>query len=488
MAKSFLHGRRWAQVSGCFWLAGLGLGLVGCAGLGSTKEGAPVSTVEAPERWQGGGGVGTAGLDSKALAAWWKRFRDPALNALVKEALASSPDVRTALSKIEESRARRGVERAALFPWLSAGATGRTDRVDERNGGVSSSENYGASLDASWEVDLFGRQRQHVRAAEAEVAQARENFYGAQVSLAAEVAQAYVTWWQAQAQLAVAEDSVKTRGETTQITEWKAQTGVGKELDSLQARATLEQARAAIPRLKQTIAQSKNQLALLCGRAPGALDGLLVKSVPALSVPERLAVGIPAETLRQRPDVRAAERGVEATVALRKAAQRERLPSLNLSGSVGVEALKAGRLFSPEQVAASVLGNLSAPIFEAGRIGQNIRIQSEVERQAVIAYEKTVLTALSEVEDALVAVQRSRERLAVLRRAVTSAREAAVLAQQQYQAGQVDVLVVLEAQRTLLSVEDEMVTTQGDEMAAHIQLYKALGGGWGESGMKNQEF
>jgi outer membrane protein TolC len=169
---------------------------------------------------------------------------------------------------------------------------------------------------------------------------------------------------------------------------------------------------------------------------------------------------------------------VQAAIARRRSAEREWFPKLNLSGTFGVDALKAGRLFSPEMTAASLLGGLTAPIFDGSRIQQNIRVQSEQEKQAFIAYESTVLKALSEVEDALVAVQRTGERLTVLGRAVAAARQASTLAGQQYQAGQVDLLVVLESERTLLSLEEQQVNTRASQASAHIQLYKALGGGW----------
>ncbi|HAL71369.1 MAG TPA: RND transporter, partial [Verrucomicrobiales bacterium] len=311
---------------------------------------------------------------------------------------------------------------------------------------------------------------------------ATENYYAAQVTLAAEVAEAYVDLRTAQAQLEVYQRNLSTRGDTVQITRWREQAGESTTFETQQAASTLEQARATLPSLKQTIEQTQNRLALLSGKTPGALDALLA---PPRRVPEPaavLALGIPADTLRQRPDVRAAERGVEAAVARTKSAEKERYPTLTLSGSLGVDALKAGSLLSPEVAAASLLGNLSAPIFNAGRIRQTINVQSAQEKQALIAYESTVLQALSEVENALIAVSRSSERLRTLDGAVTSAKEAATLAAQSYEAGQIDLLQVLDTQRTLLSLEEQQTLTQGDRASAHIQLYKALGGGWSRQG------
>ena len=452
------------------------LALTSCANTGSREK--IENAVGVPAAWQQGT-ASSETLDTAALTRWWERFNDPVLNELIAGALRSSPDIRTALSKISEYRARRGVEKAALFPALDAAASGgRTRTNNNETNIITKSESYSASLDASWQVDLFGRQKQTLNAASADLAQTEENYYGAQVSLAAEVATAYVNLRSAEAQLAVVEHSLGTRVETVQLTQWREQAGTGNALDTQQSLSTLEQARATIPTLQLTIAQAINQLALLSGRTPGALDTLLAAPCPVPAIPAALAIGIPAETLRQRPDVRAAERGVEAAFARTKAAKRQRLPALNLSGSVGVEALKAGKLFSPESTVTSVLGSLSAPIFDAGRIRANITIQSEQGKQALNVYETKVLTALSEVENALVAVKRNAERQDILSRATTAAREAATLAGLQYQAGQIDLLVSLVAQRTLLDLEQQEVTTATDRTSAYIQLYKALGGGW----------
>jgi multidrug efflux system outer membrane protein len=434
--------------------------------------------VAVPATWQQGAAA-SGTLDPAALTRWWPRFNDPVLNELIEGALRSSPDVRTARSKIAEYRALRGVQRAALFPSLTADVSGGGVRTKDRNTNLTTkSESYSATANASWLVDLFGLQQQTLAAASADLAQTEENYYGVQVSLAAEVAASYVTLRSAQAQLTVVQHSLGTRSETVQLTQWREQAGTGNGLDSEQAISTLEQARASIPALQLTIAQTTNQLALLSGRTPGALDSLLAKPGDLPAMPADAAIGIPAETLRQRPDVRAAERGIEAAFARTEAARRQRLPALTLSGSLGVEALKAGRLFSPAATVASVLGSLSAPIFDAGRIGQTITIQSEREKQSLNVYESTVLTALAEVENALIAVQRQGERLGILTRATAAANEAATLAGQQFQAGQVDLLVSLEAQRTLLDLQQLEVTTAADRIAAYIQLYKALGGGW----------
>lgn len=436
------------------------------------------SDLAVPPKWQQGKNSSVVPLDTARLAQWWTRFNDPALNRIIAEALQSSPDVRTTLARIEESRARRGVARSAFFPNIGADVSGQGARSENRRTGVTTTDSYGSGLSMSWEIDLFGRLRQNLRAASADLAQATENYHGAQVTLAAAVAEAYVDLRAAEAQLAVYERNVATRGDTVQITRWRQQAGEGNAFETQQAASTLEQARATIPTLKLAIGQTKNRLALLAGKTPGALDALLAKARSVPRPPSVLALGIPADTLRQRPDVRAAQRGVEAAAARTKSAEREQLPNLTLNGDLGTTATRAASFFSPETAAASVLGSLSAPIFNGGRIRQTIYIQSAQEKQALIAYESTVLTALSEVENALIAIRRTQERLGTLDGALTSAREAATLARQSFEAGQADLLQVLDTQRTLLSLEEQQTLTLGDNASAHIQLYRALGGGW----------
>ena len=443
--------------------------VVSCVGKGAREMAA--DAVAVPGRWQQGSSLSKP-FD---VALWWRRFRDPVLNELITEALKSSPTVRLALEKVTEYRARRGVESANLFPSLEANQSGRGARTTS---GVTTSESYQASFDVSWQVDLFGKQYQTLKAATADLEQIGENFYGAQVTLAADVATAYVALRSAEAQLSVVQRSLGTRGETVQLTQWREQAGTGDALDTQRSISTLEQARASMPALQLSVVQSKNQLALLSGRAPGSLDSRLAGSRRVPEMISRIAAGVPAEALRQRPDVRAAEHVLEAAFARTQSAKRERLPSLNLSGSIGIDALEAGNIFSPEAAIASILASLATPVIDAGRIRQNIRAVSSRERQALIAYEATVLNALAEVENALAAVRRYAEQHRIVLKAAAAAREADTLAAWQYEAGQVDLLVALDAQRTLLTLEQQDVTTTAQSANACVQLYQALGGGW----------
>lgn len=439
---------------------------------------AQATSLATPAQWQHSNDHSHP-LDSATLSAWWRQFNDPVLDQLIAEALRANPDIRTALSRLRESRAQLGVQRSTLYPSVNASVSGQGSRREDRlSHAVTRSEGYSASLDAAWEVDLFGRLRASTEAAAADLARSEEDVYAAQVSLAAEVAANYVTLRSAEAQYAVVEKSLSSRGETLQLLQWQQQAGVSDALATQQAVSTYEQARASLPSLQQTVEQTRNALAILTGQTPGKLDALLVSTAHVPSSPSAIAVGIPAQTLAQRPDVRAAAESYRAAAFRTTAAERNRLPSLNLSGSIGVDALKAGKLFDPASIVASLVGGLTAPIFDAGRLKQTANVQNEQQQQALISYESTVLTALGEVENALIAVQRSAEKLAVLDRAVAAAREASDLANLQYQSGSVDILTVLDAQRTLLSIEQQQVTTLAEQTTAHIQLYKTLGGGW----------
>jgi len=438
--------------------------------------------VDAPGKWNSAHGA-TKPLDTAALTKWWKRFNDPVLDTVIEKALTSSPDIKTALSRIAQYRGERSVQIAGLLPTVSGNASDRIQRRDEQSTDlVTRSETANLSLDMSWQIDLFGRQMQNVAAATKDLEQNVENYYAAQVTLTSDVATAYITLRGTQKQLEVVRRNVESRKETTDITRWQNEAGVNDALAVEQAVSTLELAKAAIPSLEQSISESKNQIAVLCGQNPGTLDALLDRSSKLPRVPASLAVGIPAEALSNRPDVQAAIDAVLAAYYRKTEAELQRLPTIDLSGSIGLEALRTGTIFSPESaartLAGSLLASLAQPIFEGGRITANIHINEELAKQAVYAYQSTAQTALSEVENAMVAIRKLSTRLEVLKKADRAAVEASKLAALQYEAGEVDILTVLDTQRTQLSVEEQHASAETDHLLAYVQLYKSLGGGW----------
>jgi NodT family efflux transporter outer membrane factor (OMF) lipoprotein len=440
------------------------------------------SSIAVPSKWNAKSPNGRP-LDTAALEKWWRRFNDPALDQLISQALAASPDIKTAISRVAQARGERSVQIAGLLPTIKGNTSDQIQRRDEQSTGlVSRSETYNLSLDMSWQVDLFGRQMQNVAAATKDVQQAVENYYAAQVTLCGDVAAAYISLRGTQAQLEVLHRNIATQEETANITRWKKDAGLSDTLALDQAVSTLEQARAAIPSLEQTISETRNQLAVLCGQTPGTLDRLLERSSSMPRIPASLATGVPVEALDNRPDVRSAIDAVLAASHRKTEAELERLPTLNLGGAFGLEALRTGTIFSPEAaartLAGSLLASLAQPIFEGGQITANIHINQELVKQAVYAYQSRVLTALSEVEDAFTAIRKTTDRLEVLIEADRAASAATMLATQQYQAGQVDLLTVLDTQRTQLSVEQQRASTEAEQLTAYVQLYKSLGGGW----------
>ncbi len=452
-----------------------------CLEAGSAIPSSP--PVVTPDAWRNAppamAGEGSAQSALAPLATWWARLGDPVLDELVRTALASSPDLRSTLSRIEQARASRALQRATLLPSLSVGASGRASRTSTASTTSSpTDDSYSSSLDAAWEIDLFGRQRKALSAAEARKAVSVENYSAAQASLAAEVATAYINLRSAQQRLAVARENLALREQTHELTLLREKAGRASALDTLQSTTGIEQTRAALPALELSIAEGRNQLALLAGKPPGTFDTLLAQAAPVPSAPASLSLAIPADTLRQRPDVRAAELSLRAASAESSAARRARLPSLNLSGSFGVNSLVAERLFRPEATALALIGSLSAPLFDGGRIRQNITIATEAERQALNTWEGAILKALSEVENALVSIRRGDEQLEHLNLAASSASEAARLAALEYEAGMTDLLTVLDTQRTALSARDQLTSAVAARSLAHVQLYKSLGGGW----------
>jgi NodT family efflux transporter outer membrane factor (OMF) lipoprotein len=380
---------------------------------------------------------------------------------------------------VREARALRKAQAATLYPTVDASLSRRAGWTKLDDAPDIDTRSWSAGLDASWDADLFGANRQSVAAATAAAESAREDYHSAHASLAAETALAYVDLRSAEARLTVLRESVRTREETTKLAEWRAQAGEIDMLELRQAQSSLEQARAALPLLEQSAAQTRNRLSLLSGATPGTLDAVLSRGTGNLPNPSRrLAVGIPADTIRQRPDVRSAGYTWVAAVARTRSAQAERLPSLRLAGSLGIDSLSTSKIFNPQSAAASVIASLTGPVFDAGRIRATIEARGAAQEQALLAYQSAVLTALSEVEDALIACRRSAERMATLEKAVAAARDADRLARLRYRTGDTDFLTILETQRTLLAVEEGLVGIRADRAAAYIRLYKALGGGW----------
>ena len=434
--------------------------------------------VDAPPAWQRPAGE-TGAAQREDLSRWWERLEDPVLSGLIENSLAGSLDLRGARARLRQARALRAIAGADRFPTVSASAAASRARGSEQSiGGGRTTELYSAGFDASWEPDVFGGIRRGIEAAQADLEASEASLQNTRVSLVAEVALNYVEVRAFQARLAIAQANLASQSETFQLTDWRAQAGLAGALDVEQARAQLEQTRAQIPALETSLVQAEHRLAVLLGRAPGTLREHLAIRGPIPAPPQRVAVGIPADTLRQRPDVRAAERSLAAETARIGQAQAARYPGFALTGSIGVEALSASALGAGGAAAGSLAASVATVLFDGGRLRQQVEAQSALAEQARVSYETAILTALEEVENALVGLSNGQRRATALRTAVEAARNAALLARQRYASGLIDFLTLLDAERTLLTIEDSLAATQAESASALIQLYKALGGGW----------
>ncbi len=449
--------------------------LTGCAAVG--PDYVPPDTSVSPTWYtQLEGGLIAEEMDPQTLAAWWTTLNSPELSSLIERAVAGNLDLKKARARIREARARRGVAKADLFPTLEAAGSATRTRSSEDTGTGKTSELYSASFDAGWELDIFGGVRRSVEAAEADLRASQEDLRDVLVSLLAEVALNYVEVRTFQARLAVAKENVEAQTETLQLTLWRYQAGLSDELAVQQARYNLENTRSQIPTLRTGLAEAINRIAGLLGEQPGRVRGELEKQEPIPVTPLKVAVGVPVNVLRRRPDVRRAERQLAAQTARIGVATADLYPKFTLSGSIGLEALSSSHSSSIWSLSSGP--RITWAIFNAGAIRQNIEVRSALQEQALIEYEATILGALEEVENALVAYAEEQRRRDDLGAATQAAQKAVELAQHKYQAGLIDFGNVLEAQRSLLSFQDQLAQNSGAVTSNLVRLYKALGGGW----------
>jgi NodT family efflux transporter outer membrane factor (OMF) lipoprotein len=416
--------------------------------------------------------------EAQTLAQWWTTFGDPDLSNLVERAIAGNLDLQRAQARVREGRARRGIAEAGLFPSVDLGGSAAVNRGSEEIGSGSRRELYRIGFDASWEVDVFGGVRRSIEAAQGELEASVADYRDVLVSLLAEVALNYVEARTFQTQLQVAEENLKAQAETLQLVEWRFAAGLVSSLDVEQAKANLENTRSQLPRLRSAIEAAKNRLAILLGVFPGTLEAQLAASKPIPEAPLEVAVGVPAEVLRRRPDVRRAERQLAAQTARIGVATADLYPKFSLPGSIGLEALSTNHLFSTASRAWTVAGGFAWAVFRGGAIRQNIEVQNALQEQFLQQYETTILIALEEAENALTDFAEEQERRDALMAANQAAQRAAELARDQYASGLIDFQTVLDAERTVLSFQDQVAQSKGQVTSNLISLYKALGGGW----------
>ena len=439
--------------------------------------------VQMPANWRAADKDTAKADQARELADWWKAFGDPLLDRLLEKALAGNLDLKKAVSAVRQARAKRRMATGDLYPAATAKASSSASKSRKDDLSWYDKESHRLGLDLSWELDLFGRIRREVEAAAAESQAAEEDMHSVRVSLVAETASAYISLRTYQKRLTMARENLRLQEETLKLTSIKFQTGMAGALDVEQASYSLESTRSQIPDLETGLKEMKNSLAVLLGSWPGDLDRELESTAPIPAGSSQVVLGVPADLLRRRPDIRAAERRLAAQTAKVGVAEGDLYPKLTVSGSLAYESLGLTGLISPAAMVAALGGAVSWQIFNQESIRGNIQVQTELQKQALLTYESTLRTAVREVENALTRVLKENEKQKTLTRAVASARAAAALALQGYESGISDFQSVLETQQSLTSLEDRLSQSRGLSAQNIITLYKALGGGWSPKGL-----
>lgn len=446
--------------------------------------------------------------DAPIESQWWGSFDDPVLSSLIERASAANLNLRQAVLRIAEAREERNVTAAGLFPTLSGNAGYTRERISEKTaftsllgsiggahaapgggapaGGVSSAipslpnpfNQYQWGFDASWEIDLFGRVRRSVEAADATTQASLEDRNDMLVSLQGDVARYYINLRAAQLRASVLQDDLRSQREILDLTRDRAKAGIGNDVDVANAAAEVTSTEAQLPPATAEITQDINQLSLLLGLEPGALRIELDTAKPVPPVPPQVPVGLPADLARRRPDIRRAEAQLHAATAQIGVAVASLFPRLTLGADAGVQASRfadlsswAGRFFS--------LGpSLEIPVFQGGALRATVRLDDLKAQEAALAYAQTVLSALHEVENDLTAYSTEQSRHGSLADTLAQNRTALTLAQQRYESGVASFLDVLDAERTLQQTELSLTDSTAAVSTDLVALYKALGGGW----------
>ena len=459
------------------------MGAAGALVLGGCSVGPDYVPVDAealaPEVWSETAGAGSSrGVD---ITRWWEHLGDDELVSLLDRAFDSSLTLAQARERVIAARARRGVANADRLPTLDAeGLYSRTETGDDSFAllGAPAGEGidvYSLGVVAGWELDLWGRVGRLVEAADAEIEFAVEDLRASWVALAAEVAREVVLTRAIDGDIRVVESTITSDRDALAIAEARALAGFGDELDVARARRELEANQAILPGLHADRRESEFRVAVLLGVAPGSVS-LAEARMPRRDVVPGL--GVPAELLMRRPDLRRAEREVAAATARIGAAEAERYPRVALSGSLALQGMDIGDVVNPDAFVLSAGPSISVPVFEGGRIDSRIAQAESVERQAMLGLRASVIEAFAEVETASMRRARSEERVDRLGAAEASALDAEELSVARYTAGRVDFLDVTEARRARLAIERSRISAERDALLRLVDLYAALGGGW----------
>jgi NodT family efflux transporter outer membrane factor (OMF) lipoprotein len=430
------------------------------------------------------------GLTDIAAASpdWWTSFNDAELDSLIQRAAQSNPDLRVAEAHLRQARAVREMSSSDFWPTLDTSASYARARQSKNQpliGAMPLPPNfpfeysvYQAGFDASWEIDVFGAKRRALEAATAEWEGSVEARNDALVSILAEVGRNYVELRGDQLRLGIAQRNLKLQEEELELTRARFQGGVATELDVARAAALLAGLRAAVPPLQTAARGAMAGLAVLLGRNPGELVAELSPPAPVPPAPPEVPIGLPSDLLSRRPDVRRAERQLAAETARIGLAKSDWFPKLSLTGDAGMESVSLGKWFEPGSLFWSLGPSLQWRALDFGRVRAEVRAQTAVQEAALATYEKTVLVALQEAENAVTAYAQEQNRRQSLAEAVAENRRSLAMADGLYAGGRVNYLDVLDSRRSLFQSEDQLAVSEQAVSIDLIALYKALGGGW----------
>lgn len=452
--------------------------LAGCA-VGPDYERPSLTT---PEGWRSGSALpDNEKPEELANLAWWKQLEDPVLDALVGEALANNRDLKIAAARVDEAAGVLGSTRAQLFPQLGASLNG--SRAQASNAGVTPipvtvdrvNSQYSAALNVGWEIDLFGRLRRATEASRAELLSSEESRRGLALSLAATVANSYISLRDLDGELEIARQTLKTREESLRIFDLRYKGGVVSEMEVAQVRSEMEAARIAVTNLELSVTQQENALSALLGRLPGTIMRGKTLAEMGLPLPP---VSLPASVLERRPDIRQAEQNLIANNARIGVAKAAYFPIVSLTGLLGSSSVAFSNLFTGPAKIWSYGADLTMPIFNAGAIAGQVQSAEARQVQALEQYRKAVENAFREVDDALIGGSKSREALDSRIRQVDALKIYARNAKLRYEGGYSSFLEVLDAERSLFQAQIYESQARGQALIAATTLYKVLGGGW----------
>ena len=468
------------------WTSGILLSLAGM--LSSCMVGPNYKTPEAAldGRWLDASQIESqpAGKD----AAWWRGFNDTSLNCLIDYAYENNLSLQSAGVRVLGARANLNSTIGSLFPQQQGiGGNGTINKLDSGGGrGLTSGSNLRVGellFSSTWEIDFWGKYRRAIEGETAAYFGSLAAYDNGIVTLVADVASVYTNLRTLQARRVIALENVTTQKESLKIAESRFKLGETGELDVSQAKTVLAETQALVPQYEMGIQQAKDALGVLLGTTPGHINELIGSSSGIPSPPSKIAVGVPADLLRQRPDVRLAGLAAAAQSAGIGVVEANLYPSFSLSGTIGlrgsnISPLTAAELFTWGDELANATGSFVMPILNYGRITNQVRVQDAAFQQSVLAYQNTVLEAQREVNDAIVSLNKNKETYHYLREAVTAANKTTELALVKYREGQTGFTTVLIATQSQIRLEENATASRGDITLAAISLYRALGGGW----------